>query len=125
MARKHPIADGLASPDLQVRTILIGAAAVVLMLVIVLAVTFWFFRWNVPHEIVLVPQTFPQPRLMQDETMLLKKAQSEQRARLSHWKWIDRDAGVASVPIDVAMHAVRQRPNPYAPLSGSQNGGAQ
>jgi hypothetical protein len=29
------------------------------------------------------------------------------------------------VPIDVAMHAVRQRPNPYAPLSGSQNGGAQ
>lgn len=123
---RDPATDGLASPELEVRTILIAAGGVLLMLALVIGVTFWFFRSQVPRGIVMVPQLFPQPRLMQDETTLLQKAQAEQRARLSQWKWVDRDAGIASIPIDAAMRAVTQRTDPYAPLMGTpQTGGAQ
>ena len=126
MSREDPIGDELASPGVDVRMLLIGAGAILLMLILVIGVTFWFFRSQVPREILIVPQLFPEPRLMQDGTMLLQKAQAEQRARLSQWKWVDRDAGIASVPIDVAMHAITQRADPYAPLTAaSQGGGAQ
>jgi hypothetical protein len=126
MPRDDRIADGLASPALDVRMILILAGSALLMLALVLGVTFWFFRWHAPHEIVIVPQLFPQPRLMQDETTLLRQVQAEQRKRLSQWTWVDRDAGIASVPIEAAMHALTRRDDPYAPLTGAPaSGGAQ
>ena len=116
MSREDPIIDDLAKPGVDTGLILASAAAVLVMLCIVIGATFWFYRWQVPDTSPIVPSEFPKPRLMQDESITLKEVQNEARERLTTWKWVDRDAGIISVPIDVAMRALLARPDPYAPL---------
>jgi hypothetical protein len=127
MSREHPIADGLASPAIDVRAVLGTAGAVVLMLAIVIGATYWFFRWHVPNEIVLVPHEFPQPRQLNDETLELKRVQAEQRKNLQSWAWVDRSNGVISIPIEEAMRTIAARgADAYAPIvapPAQQSGG--
>jgi hypothetical protein len=50
-----------------------------------------------PPEISTVEQT---PTLAAERGIVLRRAQ---RAALADFRWVDRDAGVASIPIDVAI----------------------
>jgi hypothetical protein len=113
---REPIIDDLAPPQVDIKLILGSAAAVLLTLCIVIGATYWFYRWQVPELGAIVPSEFPKPQLMHDESATLKQVQNEARQRLTNWKWVDREAGVISVPIDAAIRALLARPDPYAPL---------
>jgi hypothetical protein len=113
---REPIIDDLAPPEVDIKLIVGIAAAVLLMLCVVIGVTYWFYRWQTPNVAPIVPSEFPKPQLMHDESATSKQVQDEARQRLTNWKWVDRDAGVISVPIDAAMRALLARPDPYAPL---------
>jgi hypothetical protein len=57
---------------------------------------------------------------MQDETDWLHRAQTEQRARLEGWRWVDRDKGLIAMPIEEAMHRIAAKGAAgYAPVEGS------
>jgi len=58
-------------------------------------------RAGAPHE---VPTT--QEVQLFDEPARGLEAQSVQRAELNEYRWVDRDAGVAQIPIDRAIDIV-------------------
>jgi len=48
-------------------------------------------------------ESFPQPRLQTHPGRDLRRLRADEEARLNSYGWIDRDAGVAHIPIDQAI----------------------
>jgi len=58
------------------------------------------------------PQTaaaFPAPRLEAQSAVSLEQLRAAEAARLNSYGWINRRAGIAHIPIDVAMELIAQR----------------
>jgi len=117
MGAEHVLPDRLEPDSTRPRLLLAIAGAVLLLLVIAFGLVLWFYTANVPPHGPLTPQSFPAPRLMHDETDWLNRAQTEQRARLEGWRWVDHDKGVIAIPIAEAMHRIAAKgANGYAPI---------
>ena len=56
-----------------------------------------------------VTDAFPQPRLETNPGVELEKIRAEEQAQLSSYGWINRDAGIAHIPIDRAMEIIVAR----------------
>ena len=130
MSREDPIADGLASPAVDLRMVLGSIGAVLLTIAIVMGAAFWFLRSQVPYEIVTVPHEFPAPRQLSDEIDERERIQAEQNRNLQSWTWIDRKNGIVSIPIEDAMRAIAARgAGAYAPIGraspAAETGGAR
>ena len=120
MAAERALPDRLEPDSTQPKLLLAVAGAVLLLLAIAFGVVLWFYTANVPPHGPTVPKTFPSPRLMQDESDWLNRAQAEQRARLQGWRWVDRDKGLIAIPIDEAMRRIAARgADGYAPVGES------
>lgn len=120
MAAERALPDRLEPDSTQPKLLLAVAGAVLLLLAIAFGVVLWFYTANVPPHGPTVPKTFPSPRLMQDESDWLNRTQTEQRARLQGWRWIDRNKGLISIPIDEAMRRIAARgADGYAPVGES------
>ncbi|CCD98327.1 conserved hypothetical protein [Bradyrhizobium sp. STM 3809] len=95
--------------------LLIVAAAVVGLLV--------FLKADVPGA--LAPKRerpFPAPTLQTTPQGDLAKFEAAQHEALSDYGWIDRDRGLAHVPIDDAMRMIAARgEHAYDPLPGSSD----
>ena len=48
-------------------------------------------------------RSFAKPRLQTNDTGDLAKLQAEQRGRLDRYTWVDREKGIAAIPIEEAM----------------------
>ena len=55
------------------------------------------------------PQAFPAPRLQVVPRVDLATLRDHERAESSSYGWIDRDAGIARIPIDRAIDIVAKR----------------
>ena len=120
MAAERALPDRLEPDSTQPKLLLAVAGAVLLLLAIAFGVVLWFYTANVPPHGPTVPKTFPSPRLMQDESDWLNRTQTEQRARLQGWRWIDRNKGLIAIPIDEAMRRIAAKgADGYAPVEGS------
>ena len=120
MAAERALPDRLEPDSTQPKLLLAVAGAVLLLLAIAFGVVLWFYTANVPPHGPTVPKTFPSPRLMQDESDWLNRTQTEQRARLQGWRWIDRNKGLISIPIDEAMRRIAAKgADGYAPVGES------
>jgi hypothetical protein len=65
-----------------------------------------------------VPQHFPSPQLIEDETEELHRVNAEQRARLQGYRWVDRDKGLIAIPIGEAMRMIAAKgADGYAPIA--------
>ena len=63
------------------------------------------------------PTPFAKPRLQTNDAGDLAKLQAEQRDRLNRYTWVDRDKGIAAIPIEEAMKRVVARgTDAYAPI---------
>jgi len=51
----------------------------------------------------------PAPRLQDDPQQDLRDLLAKQQGELSHYSWVDKDAGIARIPIEDAMRIVVQR----------------
>lgn len=60
-------------------------------------------------------QTFPQPRLENDERSEFRKAIEEQDSKLATYNWLDKEKGVVQIPIDRAMDLIVERGLPVRP----------
>jgi hypothetical protein len=120
MAAERPFPDRL-EPDLtRAKPLLAIAGAVLLLLVVAFGAVAWFYTAEVPAHGPIVPKTFPSPRLVQDESDWLKRAQTEQRSRLEGWRWVDRDKGLIAIPIEEAMRRISAKgADGYAPIEES------
>lgn len=59
------------------------------------------------------PLSFPQPRLETDERTQFNGYIEKQEQTLLTYGWVDKDSGVARIPIDRAMDLIAQRGLPF------------
>lgn len=98
---------------LAMRPVLLVAAVIIVAMLLAALAAFGFTRWrNVPLD--AGPDTPPhlrpgvarlQPAPQDDATAYFEK----KSAQLEAYAWVDRDAGVARIPIDEAMRILIQR----------------
>jgi hypothetical protein len=88
---KH-VEDPVASP-----TAVVVVVFAMLVAITLIALQAYFGRATAREEQVKLIQPMPEER---------SRIETEQRARLSGYHWVDRDAGVVSIPIERAMQLV-------------------
>jgi len=67
---------------------------------------------NVTHENA---QTFPQPRLEENERTQLRQLIEDQDRKLATYDWVDKNKGTVRIPIDRAMELIVERGLPVRP----------
>jgi hypothetical protein len=67
-----------------------------------------------------INQTFPEPRLENDERNELTDFRLREEERLNSYGWVDQQAGVEHIPIERAMQLVAERGLPVAPAEAAQ-----
>jgi hypothetical protein len=68
------------------------------------------------------------PRLVTSEPAVLAEFRAQEDAFLASWGWVEKDKGIARMPVDAAMKIVAERGLPSFPApeaSPSPAGGAQ
>ena len=82
---------------------------------------FWGLFSNIdPHRVPLPAQQPPVPRLQANPPNDLQKVIADQQARLTGYRWVDRDKDIAAIPIERAMQIIAGRgTDAYAPIPGA------
>lgn len=124
---------GTEPPGIALRPILLTGLFIVVFTAATLTGIRFYYRFQVPGPLVEAPKTFPAPRLQQNPEADLAALLKEQRGRLAGYAWVDREKGIARMPIEDAMrqlagrgqaaYAAPLQPERVPPL-GSRGGGA-
>ena len=73
-------------------------------LVLIAALMYPLLRfWLAPQLTAGLQAPPPAPRLQADPAADLAAERAQQRQRLESYRWVDRDAGIAQIPIERAM----------------------
>jgi hypothetical protein len=104
--------------DVGGRTILWPVVTLAVLVLATFLVTIIMLRlWSKPHATgaggfsarVDPTQAAPEPRLQVTPAVDLKKLRAIEDARLRQYEWIDRQAGIAAIPIERAMEMLAER----------------
>jgi hypothetical protein len=104
--------------DVGRRTILWPVAGLAILLLVTFLVSVIMLRlWSKPHATgaggfsarVEPTQAASEPRLQVAPAADLKKLRAIEDARLWQYEWIDRQAGIAAIPIERAMEILAGR----------------
>ncbi len=138
---------GFEQEDLSSKSALYFLAGLVLVGLVVYLVVFGMYRFldsyatahQPPMSPMVTPQadtravtpenaeTFPQPRLEENERTQLRSFIEDQDRKLATYDWVDKDRGTVRIPIDRAMELIVQRGLPVHPegASPAQSSAAQ
>ena len=125
----QPNHDGFEQEDLSSRTALYFLAGLVLVGLVVYLIVFGMYRfldtYATAHQPPMSPmvtpeadtravtpqnaETFPQPRLEENERTQLRSFIEDQDRKLATYDWVDKDRGTVRIPIDRAMELIEQR----------------
>src|ERR1700731_4407168 len=131
--------DGFEHEDMSSRTALYFLAGLVLVCVVVYLIVFGMYRFldssATAHQPPLSPmvtaeadtravtpenaETFPQPRLEENERTQFRSFIEDQDRMLATYDWVDKDRGTVRIPIDRAMELIAQRGLPVHQESAS------
>src|SRR3981189_2569739 len=139
--------DGFEQEDLSSRSALYFLAGLVLVCLVVYLIVFGMYRfldsYATAHQPPMTPmvtpeadtravtpqnaETFPQPRLEENERTQFRSFIEDQDRKLATYDWVDKDRGTVRIPIDRAMELIAQRGLPVheegassAPSSAAQ-----
>jgi hypothetical protein len=139
--------DGFEHEDLSSSAVLYFLAGLALVGLVVYLIVFGMYRfldrYDTAHQPPLSPmatpqadtravthentETFPQPRLEENERTQLRSFIEDQDRKLATYDWVDKDRGTMRIPIDRAMELIEQRGLPVHPegASSAQSSAAQ
>jgi hypothetical protein len=141
-----PTHDGYEHEDLSSRGPFYFFAGLALLCLVIYLIVFGMYRfldsYQTAHQPPVSPmatpqadtrtmtqentQSFPQPRLEENERTQLREFVEDQDRKLATYDWLDKDKGIARIPIDRAMELIAQRGLPVRPEGASaQNSAAQ
>ena len=142
-----PNHDGFEQEDLSSRTALYFLAGLVLVGLVVYLIVFGMYRfldsYAAAHQSPMSPmvtpesdtravtpqnaETFPQPRLEENERTQFRSFIEDQDRKLATYDWVDKDRGTVRIPIDRAMDLIAQRGLPVhaEAASSAQSSAAQ
>ena len=127
--------DGFEQEDLSSRSALYFLAGLVLVCLVVYLIVFGMYRfldsYATAHQPPMSPmvtpeadtravtpenaETFPQPRLEENERTQFRSFIEDQDRKLATYDWVDKDRGTVRIPIDRAMELIEQRGLPVRP----------
>lgn len=131
--------------DVNVGAVALAGVGLVLLLAVGLGVTTWMLvartgAWPTltpppagvaagPDPAVLGPSGpgdggAALPRLQPAPETDITRLRARERAALSRWGWVDREAGIAQIPIELAMELVAARGLPAFDGAAAPQGGA-
>jgi hypothetical protein len=121
------------TPDVANAAIALSVACFFLLVLASMGLLFVYLKSSVPAAFrPPVERSFPAPRLQVAPRADLLDLEHAQRTELSGYAWVDREKGIARVPIDEAMRAVIARgdhaydpPDPAGANSSGANGANQ
>jgi hypothetical protein len=121
MPNEQPHAvDRPEAPAIATRAVLFAAAGFLVFVGISLIVLHIYYGDRINQAIFVPPTQFAKPQLQIDAAADLAKLQSEQRGRLNRYAWVDRDKGIAAIPIEEAMKRVVARgADAYSPIDSN------
>ena len=122
--------------DVSMRWMAISAVILVVLLIAAFVSMRWMFDLfearearRQPEPATLVsdpgPASPPEPRLQANPRLELLEMRAEENEVLQSYGWVDRDKGVARVPIDEAMKIVVQRGLPARESGAGRAGGGK
>jgi len=122
--------------DVNLRWMVISGVILVVLLVAAFVMMRWTFdlfeareagRQSEPATLVADPGPSrpPEPRLQANPRLELQEMRAEEIAVLESYGWVDRDKGVARMPIDEAMKIVVQRGLPARTAGDDRAGGGK
>lgn len=94
---------GTEEPVIAIRPVLLTGLFIVMFVGATLAGVRLYYELTVNLPLMRPPRTFPEPRLQRAPANDLNAFLRDQKARLSGYAWVDRDGGIARMPIDAAM----------------------
>jgi hypothetical protein len=108
-------------PEVSDRPILMVVGGFLVFVALAIAGLLLFLQKEAPRALVpRVEQPFPQPALQKLPQSDLARFEAAQRSALSGYAWVDRDHGLARIPIDEAMQMIASRgAHAYDPLQAS------
>jgi hypothetical protein len=96
--------------DVTFRFVLFGAAGVLTMILLCTFAVMWLYPSAIQdRRIPSVLPVYPAPRLEANPQAVLKRFQAEELSSLNSTGWIDKDLGIAHIPIDEAMQQIAQK----------------
>jgi hypothetical protein len=115
--------DGYERRDANVRTLLIFAGSLALLIIIVLFAMRWTFEFlSAKEPLGPTPTPFedvralpPQPRLQVQPHQDLKDYCQQELSNLKSYGWVDPQNGIVRIPVEVAMQKVLQQGLPVRP----------
>ena len=137
--------DAYEHEDLSASGPLYFMAGLAVMIIVLYVIVFGMYRfldsYTWEHQPALSPmatpendtrsithgdvQTFPEPRLEENERTELRSYGEEEERRLATYDWVDKSKGIVRIPIDRAMELIAQRGLPVrAAGSAAQRSGA-
>lgn len=144
--------DGFEHEDLRPKGPFYFMAGLVVLGLVIYLVAFGIYRfldnYQAVHQPAVSPmvtpeadtrimtheetQTFPQPRLEENERTQLRSFIEDQDQKLATYDWVDKDKGIVRIPIDRAIDLIAKRGLPVhsegassAPSSGAKGSGAK
>lgn len=124
--------DGYERRDANVRTLIIFAASLAVLLVVVFITMRWTFNFLSEKEPLGPPPTPfenvralpPQPRLQDQPHQDLKDYCQQELSNLNTYGWVDPQNGIVRIPVDKAMERVLQQGLPARPAGEATNAAA-
>jgi hypothetical protein len=105
--------SGHEANRLRLRGLFVSAAALLAMMTLALSIVGLVLsglsREEKPAESLAVPRfagdtgEYPSPRIQADPTAELTKMREEDLGLLNEYGWVDREAGIAHIPVDRAI----------------------
>lgn len=109
--------DRPEAPAVATRAVLFTATGLLVFVGIFLVVLRIYYGDRIDQAIFVPPTRFAKPRLQTNDVGDLARLLAEQRDRLNRYTWVDRDKGIATIPIEEAMKRVVARgADAYGPI---------
>jgi len=110
----------------RVGWVVAGLVGVLILCCLISATYFKVLAWKTVKQEgpILSPlatrmREFPPPRLQADPTRDLQALREREDAILDHYRWVDRQAGVIGMPIEVAMEQLAAKGLPVGEQPGA------
>jgi hypothetical protein len=124
---REAVEAGHETRDVPIVPVVVGISAVLVGIGAALVVATWFQATRVARPLTLnpppglatpaPPPSPPEPRLEEAPGDQLRQYRAAQQRLLNDASWIDRQAGIARIPIDRAIDLVTEHPLPARPAA--------
>lgn len=122
MSNETHIADSLEQPGVRTGRVVFATVGCTVFLLISVACLALIYRGSVPPLLLPRPQTFPAPRIGNDQSGELQKYLNTQQQRLEGYHWLDKNNAAISIPIERAMQIIAALgADAYQPITGGGN----